>query len=167
MTFVIEALARRHDRSRFSCGSEALDHYIRRQASQDVRRKMSRVFVALPGEMEEVAGFYTLSAGSIERATLPAGEMRQLPHYPVPVALIGRLGVDRHWAGQGLGAALLTDAFHRVRHASRTLAVYAVVVDAKDERAKAFYEHFGFTPFPRSGRRLFFPMAAVERLLHE
>ena len=67
MTFVIEALARRHDRSRFSCGSEALDHYIRRQASQDVRRKMSRVFVALPGEMEEVAGFYTLSAGSIER----------------------------------------------------------------------------------------------------
>ena len=131
VTFTIEALAQPHDRSRFSCGSEALDQYIRLQASQDTRRKVARVFVALPEKSQEVAGFYALSAGSIERATLPPDDVRRLPHYPVPVALIGRLAVDRRWAGQGLGSALLADAFRRVVRVSESLAVYAVVVDAK------------------------------------
>ena len=164
MSFTIEALARHHDRSRFRCGSEALDRYLLRQASQDARRNVSRVFVAVPDAPPEVAGFYTLSAGSVERETLPQSAMRRLPRYPVPVALLGRLAVDRRWRGQGLGSALLIDALRRVCHASEALAVYAVVVDAKDERAQAFYERFGFIALPGAARRLFLPMRTLDRL---
>lgn len=165
MSFAIEVLARHHDRAHFSCGSEALDRYIRQQASQDARRKVARVFVALPEGSAEVAGFYTLNAGSIERATLPLEHAKRLPHYPVPVALIGRLAVDRRWAGHGLGSALLADAFRRVIGVLESIAIYALVVDAKDEQAHAFYEHFGFLSLPESDCRLFYPIAAAERLI--
>ena len=164
MTFTIEALARHHDRSRFRCGSDPLDHYLRHQASQDARRNVSRVFVAMPDALQEVAAFYTLSAGSVERETLPQSAMKRLPRYPVLVALLGRLAVDRRWHGQGLGSALLIDALRRVRRASETLAVYAVVVDAKDERAQPFYEHFGFIVLPGAARRLFLPLRTLEQL---
>ncbi len=100
MTFAIEALERRHDRSRFACGSAPLDRYIRELASQDVRRRTARVFVAVPeGGGAEVAGFYTLSAGSIARDALPKAATRRLPRYAVPVALLGRLAVDRGYGG--------------------------------------------------------------------
>lgn len=165
MTFVIEALARHHERSRFDCGSDPLDLYIRRQASQDARRRVTRVFVALPKESGEVAGYYTLSAGSIQRATLPPETAKRLPQYPVPVALIGRLAVDRRWAGRGLGSSLLADALRRVVRASEALAVYAVVVDAKDESARRFCERFGFRPLPEHPGRLFFSLTAIERLI--
>lgn len=79
MTFAIEALERRHDRSRFDCGSEPLDRYIRKQASQDVRRRTARVFVAVPEGGAEVAGFYTLDAASIARGDSPEREARRLP----------------------------------------------------------------------------------------
>ena len=159
--FSIEVLQGSHDRSQFDCGSEALDRYIRRQASQDARRNVTRVFVALPEESNKVAGFYTLSAGSIERNALPEKQAKRLPRYPVPVALLGRLAVDRRWSGQGLGSALLADALRRVVQASAALAVYAVVVDAKDEQAQAFYEHFGFIELPGAKRRLFYPVAGI------
>lgn len=165
MTFAIAALARHHDRARFDCGSEPLDRYIRRQASQDTRKRVARVFVAVPEGSAEVAGFYTLGAGSVERATLPPEMAKRLPHYPVPVALIGRLAVDRRWQAQGLGAALLADAFRRVVGASESLAVYAVVVDAKDECAQRFYERFGFIALPESARRSFYPVASIEQLV--
>ncbi len=161
--FVIKSLRKSHDRSRFDCGSEALNRYIRQQASQDERRNVTRVFVALPEESNEIAGFYTLSAGSVERDALPETKAKRLPRYPVPVALLGRLAVDRRWSGQGLGAALLANALQRVRWASATLAVYAVVVDAKDEQAQAFYEHFGFIQLPDAKRRLFYPVAGITR----
>ena len=160
--FSIEALQGSHDQSRFDCGSEALDRYIRRQASRDARRNVSRVFVALPEESNKVAGFYTLSAGSIERNALPEKQAKRLPRYPVPVALLGRLAVDRRWSGQGLGSALLADVLRRVVRASAALAVYAVVVDAKDEQAQAFYEHFGFIELPGAKRRLFYPVEGID-----
>ena len=129
MTFAVEALTRRHDRSRFDCGSEHLNRYIRLQASQDARRRVSRVF-AVPEGSSEVVGFYTLSAASIERTSLPTTVARRLPRYPVPVALIGRLAVDRHWRGRGLGSALLADAFRRIIRAGEALAIHAFIVDA-------------------------------------
>ena len=163
MSFVIELLRRGHDRSGFACGSEPLDAYIRTQASQDMRRRVARVFVAVPEGSDVVAGFYTLSAGSIERATLPSDAARRLPHYPVPVALLGRLAGDRQWTGRGLDSALLADAFKRVMRASEVLAVYVMVVDAKDEAARHFYERFGFRLLPDSGRRLFYPLSDALR----
>lgn len=165
MTFAIEVLARSHDRSRFDCGSEALDRYVRQQASQDARRKVARVFVAVPEGSREVAGFYTLSAESLTRTALPPREARRLPRYPVPVALIGRLAVDGRWSGRGLGSALVADAFCRVIRASEALAVYTVIVDAKDDRARIFYERFGFIRLADTENRLFCPIATAERLV--
>ena len=123
-----------------------------------------RVVVPITDMPEEFAGFYTLSAGSVERQTLSEGDVKRLPRYPVPVALLGRLGVDRRWSGQGLGTALLTDALRRVHQASNTLAVYAVVVDAKYEHVRAFCERFGFILLPDSATRLFLPMSTFKRL---
>ncbi len=159
--FTIEPLYKSHDRSRFDCGYEALNRYIRQQASQDERRNVTRVFVARLEGNSEIAGFYTLSAGSVERDALPEKNMKRLPRYPVPVALLGRLAIDRRWSGQGLGAMLLANALQRVRQASSALAVYAVVVDAKDEQAQTFYEHFGFIRLPGAKRRLFYPVAGI------
>lgn len=154
-----------HDRSAFACGAPALDRYIREHASQDVKRDVARVFVAVAGEGAIVRGYYTLSAASFQRDSLPAEQAKRLPRYPVPAALLGRLAVDESTKGKGLGAFLLMDALNRLLLATQTLAVHALVVDAKDEAAAAFYRKYGFIPFPDSGRRLFLPMATVRRLV--
>jgi GNAT superfamily N-acetyltransferase len=152
-----------HDRSAFSCGSPELDRYLRDFASQDIRRDVARVFVAIAAG-RTVHGYYTLSAASVRRDDLPAERAKRLPRYPVPAALLGRLAVDENARGQGLGAHLLMDAIERVRLASETLAVHAVIVDALDDRAAAFYRKFGFVMFPDADRRLFLPMATIRRL---
>jgi GNAT superfamily N-acetyltransferase len=152
-----------HDRSSFSCGSPELDRYLRDFASQDIRRDVARVFVA-SGAESTVLGYYSLSAASFRRDDLPAEHAKRLPRYPVPAALLGRLAVDERVSGQGLGAHLLVDALERVRLASETLAVHAVILDAMDDSAAAFYRKFGFMMFPESGRRLFLPMATTRRL---
>ena len=161
---VIEPLGSHHDRAAFSCGEPALDAYIRRQASQDVRRRVAQVFVAAADRPVEIAGYYTLSAASFEKNDLPAELARRLPHYPVPAAVIGRLAVDRRSQGRGLGEILLLDAIRRVVRASDAIGVYAVVVDAKNDRAHAFYGHYGFRPFPSTSCRLFLPLQTFEKL---
>ncbi len=161
---IIEPLGPRHDRASFSCGEPALDSYIRRQASQDARRRVAQVFVAASGASEEIAGFYTLSAASFEKDELPVNLAKRLPHYPVPAVVIGRLAVDLSHRGRRLGEFLLLDAVRRVNRASISIAVYAIVVDAKNDRARSFYERYGFIPFPSAPRRLFLPMQTFEKL---
>ena len=163
-SFVVEPLDPHHDRASFSCGEPSLDRYIRRQASQDARRRVARVFVASGEPPGRIAGYYTLSAASFERENLPAEVARRLPHYPVPAAVIGRLAVDLRSQGSGLGEVLLLDAAQRVVRAGDTLGVYAIVVDALHDRAGAFYERYGFTPFPSLPRRLYLPLRTFERL---
>ena len=161
---VIEPLGSHHDRAAFSCGEPALDAYIRRQASQDARRRVAQVFVAVAGRSGETAGYYTLSAASFEKDDLPAELARQLPHYPVPAAVIGRIAVDHRNQGRGIGEILLLDAIRRVVRASNAIGVYAIVVDAKNDRARAFYERYGFRTFPSTSRRLFLPLQTFEKL---
>ncbi len=161
---VIEPLGAHHDRKTFSCGEPALDNYLRRQASQDARRRVARIFVAVGDTPGRVAGYYTLSAASFEREDLPADLARRLPHYPVPAAVLGRLAIDVAYQGRGLGELLLLDAIRRVVRASATIAVYAIVVDAKNERARAFYERYGFRAFPGVSRRLFLPLQTFQKL---
>lgn len=156
---------RRHDRSAFSCGAPDLDHYIRALATQDLRRDLSRIFVALALGNQTVAGYYSLSATSFAKDTLPEAQARKLPHYPVPAALLGRLAVDEQWRGRDLGRHLLLDAIDRVHWASAALAVQALVVDARDEQAAAFYARFGFLRFQNNQRRLFLPLATIRRLI--
>ena len=107
---VVEPLGSQHDRASFSCGEPALDSYLRRQATQDARRRIAQVFVVVGDVPGEIIGYYTLSAASFEKDRLPADLARRLPHYPVPAVVIGRLAVDRGHQGRGLGEILLLDA---------------------------------------------------------
>lgn len=147
----------------FRCGSEPLDDYIRRYASQDVRKNVSRVFVATPeNDSKKLTGFFTLSAGSVSCSSLPTSHARKLPRYPVPVALIGRLAVDNESQGKGLGSILLADACQKVSQASSVLAVAGIIVDAKDDKAISFYKHFGFISLPGYPDRLLLPASVFQ-----
>lgn len=149
------------DTASFSCGQPQLDEYICRYASQDIKRNVARVFIATPvHDTDQLAGFYTLSAGSVSCSDLPLSLAKTLPRYPVPVALIGRLAVDSHFQGKGLGSILLADACQKVANASTALAVVGIVVDAKDKTAVGFYQHFGFISLPGQPDRLLLPATA-------
>ncbi|MGO4885843.1 MAG: GNAT family N-acetyltransferase [Bryobacteraceae bacterium] len=156
-SFRIEQLSAAHDRSQFLGGSAALDRYFREQASQDIKRRVATCFVAVSLQTNAIAGYYTLSATAIVLNDLSPAIAKKLPRYPVvPAALLGRLAVDHRYQGKGLGGVLLGDAFLRVARAE--LGVFAIVVDAKDQAARRFYEHHGFTPLPGETRRLCLPL---------
>ena len=155
---IIEPLGRRHDRAAFSCGLPELDRYLARQAGQDVRRRVARVFVCTAGETDAVLGFYTLSALSIDLASLPDRLSGKLPRHPVPCALIGRLAVDRSAHGRGLGRMLLADAVKRTVAAGETVAMHALIVDAANDDARRFYGRFGLVPLTDDPMRLFLPL---------
>ena len=157
----IEPLAPHHDRKNFSCGVEALDRYFRELVTQDVKRRVSNCFVAL-GQGGEVAGYYTFAATSFPLAELPPEEAKRLPRYPLlPAGLIGRLAVATGFRGRRLGGALVMDAALRAARADP--AIFAIVVDAKDDAAAQFYEHLGFRRFASRPGSLFVPIATVLR----
>ena len=158
----IESLAGHHNRQAFYCGKDSLDAYIQRQAGQDSRRRVARVFVAIDDHKPTaILGFYTLSATSVEARTLPPELAHQLPNYPLPAALIGRLAVDQRYQGKNLGRYLLVDALARTVSASSSIAIYAVVVDAINEHAETLYEKYGFLKLPGVTRRLFIPLKTI------
>lgn len=160
MEFRIRALDGEVETAGFRCGEAALDEYLQRYAKQDIKRGVARVFVATPADQGSVvAGFYTLSAASIASEQLPETLRKKLPRYPVPAALLGRLAVSETAQGQGLGSILLADACKRVAAASQTLAVAAIIVDAKSPAAAAFYQHFGFIELPGQPGRWMLPRA--------
>lgn len=110
-----------------------------------------------------IAGYYTLSSTSVRLSELPEQAVRKLPRYPlVPATLLGRLAVDRRQQGKGYGRFLLADALYRA--ARSEIASFAVIVDAKDENARRFYERESFLPFPDQPMKLFRPMADIRRL---
>lgn len=163
MAYHIRTLDSSVNTSDFQCGREALDDYIHRYASQDVRRNVARVFVATPeDDPKQLAGFFTLSAGSVGCSSLPSALARKLPRYPIPVALIGRLAVSRKFQGKGLGSLLLADACQKVLHASAMLAVAGIIVDAKDDEAISFYGHFGFIPLQGQIGRMLLPASMFQ-----
>jgi len=155
--YLIETLTAAHRRGGFASGVAPLDRYFREQVGQDVRRRVSACYVAVEVATSRVAGYYTLAAGSIPLDEVPEPLARRLPRYrSVPVARLGRLAVHLDDRGQRLGAALLWDA---VTRASRSeLAVVALVVDAKDDGAAAFYRHHGFIAFGSSPHQLVLPL---------
>jgi ribosomal protein S18 acetylase RimI-like enzyme len=159
--FQLAPLDAAHDRAAFNCESAPLNRYLHEQVSQDVRRRVAACFVAL-APRARIAGYYTLASASLLLADLPAGTGKKLPRYPtVPAVRMGRLAVDREFSGQGLGGALLADALERA--ARSEIAAHALMVDAKDEAAAAFYLHHGFIALPDSPRTLFLPLALAQR----
>ncbi|MCA9445212.1 MAG: GNAT family N-acetyltransferase [Candidatus Omnitrophica bacterium] len=164
-TISIEPLASRHRRDTFSCGNEALDRYLRKQAGQDARKNVTASFVLIEGENPVVRGFYTLSATSVVLEDLPEAITKKLPRYPlVPAILLGRLAVDQSRKGQGYGEILLLNALERCL-TTKDIGWAVAVVDAKDEFARAFYERYEFKRFSPISRRMFLFRDTIERLL--
>lgn len=157
--FQLAPLDAAHDRTTFNSGSKPLDRYLQEQVTQDVRRRVAACFVAL-ADGQRIVGYYTLASASLLLADLPASTGKNLPRYPtVPAVRMGRLAVDQTLKGQGLGGALLADALDRT--ARSEIAAYALMVDAKDEVAAAFYRHHGFIALPDLPLTLFLPLATV------
>jgi GNAT superfamily N-acetyltransferase len=160
VTFRIRPLDNEVDTAGFRCGETALGDYLQRYARQDIKRGVARVFVATTTDnAAEVVGFYTLRAASVAVEHLPDSIRKKLPRYPVPAALLGRLAVSQSVQGQGLGSILLADVCQRVTAASQTLAVAAILADAKSPAAARFYQHFGFVPLPGQPERWMLPRA--------
>ncbi len=166
MQFAIRSLDKQADTAAFDCGQTPLNDYIHRYAKQDVRRNVARVFVISPQDsLSHVAGFYTLSAASVQCTEMPAQIAKKLPRYPIPVALVGRLAVSQDYQGQGLGSVLLIDACKKVLQVREMLAVTGVLVEAKNSKAASFYKHMGFMLLSSQEQRLFLPMQVIQNLV--
>ena len=158
----IEALGPQHDRAAFASGSAPLDRYLRMQAGQDARKKLAAPFVLILPD-GTIGGYYTLSSTSLRLSELPEPVIRRVPRYPlIPATLLGRLAVDARRQGQGWGRFLLADALHRAFRSQ--IASFAVIVDAKDEPARAFYLRESFLPLPDQPMKLFRPMTDLAKL---
>ena len=165
--FAIEPLGEKHNRAAFSCGVEALDSYLHKQAGQDAKKRTAAPFVATP-DGQTIAGYYTLSQFAIGLDAIPEEVAKKLPKYPmVSATLLGRLAVSTEFRGQGFGEILLMDALRRSLDSSKQVASTGVIVDAKDESAAAFYRKYGFVELPKIAKRLFLPMGTVEQLFRK
>jgi ribosomal protein S18 acetylase RimI-like enzyme len=162
--FRYERLIDAHDRTAFRCGEEALDRYFQTQATQDIRRRVANCFIAVEAATGQIAAYYTMSAASIPFVDLPPEESKRLPRYPtLPAVRIGRLAVDARFQRRGLGAALIANAIHRTLQADA--AAFTLLVDAKNDRAVAFYQRFGFRALISRPRTLFLPLATARKAL--
>lgn len=168
MNLRITGLEKHHDRAHFDCGEPQLNAYLQRLARQQAQRDFSRTYVAhgvdeAGSETPRIQGFYAISSGSIDFKNLPAA--LKLPRYPVPVARIGRLAVDLRAQGLGVGAALLLHAMQLSALLAQQIGLYALVVDAKQEAAAAFYARYGFQRFVDQPLSLFLTTETIRRAI--
>ena len=163
--YLTQSLSTKHNRSDFSCGKESLDHYLKNQASQDIRRRLSACFVLPDMDCNLIKGYYTLSAGSIPLELVPASFGERLPksYKNIPTTLLGRLAINIPYQNLGLGRLLLLDALCRSHDASKSIGSFAVVVDPLDREAENFYEKYGFITLPDSGK-MFLSMKTIQLL---
>jgi predicted GNAT family N-acyltransferase len=165
--FKIEPLDDHHDRAAFSCEVEELNHYLHKQAGQDLKKRVAVVFVATE-DGKTVAGYYTLSAHMLNLGDLPAEIAKKLPKYPnVPATLLGRLAVSKEFSGRGLGEFLLMDALRQALAGTKHVASAAVVVDSKSDNTRGFYQHYDFIQLPTQPTRLFYLMKSIALLFPE
>ncbi|MCB0408094.1 MAG: GNAT family N-acetyltransferase [Bdellovibrionales bacterium] len=164
-TFEFHLLDKSFDRDSFDCGISELNNFLKAKARQNQKAGFNKTFVAIQPEVSEkkVLGFYSLSMGEVDLSLLPEELRKKLPRHPVPVARLGRLAVDVTTQGQGLGKLLLVDAMMKVLSASGSVGVYALLVDAKDETAKNFYQKYGFLAFKDEPMTLFLPLASFPK----
>lgn len=149
-------LAATHLLDEFGCGEASLDEWIKRRALANQQRGASRTFVVADRD-GRVYGYYAMAAGAVSHQQATSGVRRNMPE-PVPVMVLARLAVDQRAQGIKLGAALLQDAVNRAVAVSQNAGVRALLVHAIDDRAKQFYEHYGFLESPQH------PMTLMLRL---
>ena len=163
--FEVHPISRQWELGSFDCGVPALNEYLQKFARQNHDRNIGKTFVALEkGSTRRVLGFYTAVASEIDLHAIPHPHSKYLPRYPVPVVRIGRLAVDKHHQGQRIGEGLLLDALGRAKRLSLDVGIYAVAVDAKDEKAAQFYLKYGFVPLTNNPRALFLPIGTIKIL---
>ena len=161
MLAVEELDSRRHDRAGFDCGVEPLNRYLNTLAAQHRTKAIATTFVLVDTDQStKTLGYYSLSAATLEFRQLSEGDQKGLPAYPIPAVRIGRLAASVASRGQGLGELLLQNAIKRILLARKTLGVYAVVVEAKDASAEAFYRKYGFRLCDVKTRQLYLPLGA-------
>ena len=149
----------------FDCANEPLNQYLKRFALTNSASGVARTYVTTPTGDPVVAGYYSLAAGSVEKARVPERVAKGLPLHPIPVVLLARLAVDQRFQGRGLGKSLLRDALQRTLAAAEVIGIRAVLVHAKDENAAAFYARFGFAPSPTDPLHLMLLMKDLRRTL--
>lgn len=158
----VEPLASDHDRRGFSCGVAALGEYLQRFARQHANANVSRTYVAADGSV--ILGYCSLAMSAIRRENLPPKHLSRFPTFPLPVARLARLAVDLRHQRQGIGELILVDALQRCLRLSEEIGMIGVVVDAKDERARGWYERYEFERLPDLPLTLWLPTAAIARL---
>ncbi len=152
-------------RTSFDCGYQDLNQYLRHYALKNDQLSISKTFIAIT-ETEHVAGYMTISTAQIAAESLPEELRVKLPRYPVPAFRIGKLAVDLQFQGSGIGSWLLTEACKKAVEVSQSVGLFAVLVDAIDEKAKSFYEKYGFVPFSGHPLTLFLPLATLKAAIH-
>ena len=162
---MIELLDKIHNRNDFDCGNELLNNYLRTQAGQDAKRKLSACFVLTETETKAIKGFYTLSNNSIPLNSFPTTIIQKLPksYTSIPTTLLGRLAIDKKYQNQGIGKILLIDALKRSFQNAQIIGSFAIVVDPIDEHAAAFYTKYDFIKLPDSGK-MFMAMKTLHDL---
>ena len=169
----LEVLTGHHERSRFDCGIDVLNVWLKQTALQHQGKGISRTFVAVPEDdasalnfrhdgyadvrTETILGFYALASAFVLIEELPP-ELRKRYPRQIPVTRLGRLAIRSDMQGQGLGCLLLADAVSRARAAAQVVGSAGVFVDAKDEKAAQFYQHYGFKPCSALALKLYLPL---------
>ena len=170
MPWSIQSLTSAFDVGGFDCGEESLNSFLQRHALGNDKAGLGRTFIAVETGQTQIAGYFTLSTGSVRFDVIPDHARKRLPKYPIPTVHIGRLAVDVKFQGKGLGETLLVEALRKAARASSSVGVYAVDCLALNDRAKSFYLKYGFTEMLDQPLHLFLPMAtarAVAKIVEE
>jgi len=159
----IEKLRRDHAVDVFDCGREELNRFLHQHALQNQRSGGAQTYVGLVDQT--VVGYYALAVGSVEQEETPERVKKGLAKHSIPIMLLARLAVDRHWQKQQIGAGLLKDAMLRTLQAADIAGIRAVMVHAKDDQAKDFYQHFNFVPSPSDPFQLFMLLKDIRQIV--
>lgn len=162
---MIELLDKKHNRKDFDCGKELLNNYLRTQAGQDVKRRLSACFFMADNETKVIQGYYTLSNNSIPLSSFSEQIQNKLPksYKSIPTTLLGRLAIDKKFQGKGIGKILLIDALRRSYEISNKIGSFGIIVDPIDEEAKNFYKKYDFIELPDS-KKMFIATQTLKEL---
>lgn len=156
-----------HSVDLFDCGAPALDDWLKKYALQAHASHTSNVIVVPSTPLtNRVVGFHAIAVGQVEQANATGRLLKGAGAYPIPVAILTRLAVDRGEQGKQLGKALVVDAMRRVLAAAEHVGIRALLIHAKDEEAKKFYMHLAeFEPSPTNELHLMVLLKDVKRSL--
>lgn len=162
---MIELLDKKHNRKDFDCGKDLLNDYLKTQARQDVKRKLSACFVLADSETKVIQGYYTLSNNSIPLSSFSEEIQNKLPksYKSIPTTLLGRLAIDKKYQGNGIGKILLIDALKRSYGISNEIGSFGIIVDPIDDEAKGFYQKYDFIELPDS-KKMFIATQTLKEL---